>query len=99
MRQRLMRLRALALEVVAACRHDSTLAYWIADDFLRAVAIAWLGWAWEQIAAAPASGGERWTAPAQALQSWILPEFDMRHAIITQRMGRAAQATGTHDVR
>jgi alkylation response protein AidB-like acyl-CoA dehydrogenase len=99
MHQRLARLRALAQDVVAACHRDGTLAYWIADDFLRAVAIAWLDWAWEQIAAAPASGGERWTAPAQALQSWILPEFDMRHAIITQRMGRAAQATGTHDVR
>ena len=31
------RLQALTRELVAACAHDKQLAYWVADDYLRAV--------------------------------------------------------------
>ena len=60
--------------------------------YVRVVALALTGWAWVQIQAAPAitesqvDNPARWTAPAEALQSWVLPEFDMRVGIIRRRM-------------
>ncbi|MFN9476691.1 acyl-CoA dehydrogenase family protein [Acidovorax sp.] len=78
--------RALA----AAAATDPELAYWVADDYLRAVALVLLEWAWARIAAAPASQGPRWADPAQAFATWVLPEFDMRLAIIRQRLSTAA---------
>ena len=77
-------------------RRDATLAFWVADDYLRATAVVLLGWAWCRIGAAlPADAGPRWRQPAQAVGHWILPEFDMRVAIIRARCtasdaGRAA---------
>lgn len=78
--------RALA---AAAATHPE-LPYWVADDYLRAVALVLLEWAWARVAAAPASQGPRWTEPAQACKTWVLPEFDMRLAIIRQRLSTAA---------
>lgn len=78
--------RALA---AAAATHPE-LAYWVADDYLRAVALVLLEWAWARTAAAPTSHGPRWTEPAQACKTWVLPEFDMRLAIIRQRLSTAA---------
>jgi alkylation response protein AidB-like acyl-CoA dehydrogenase len=78
--------RALA----AAAATDSELPYWVADDYLRAVALVLLEWAWARIAAAPASQGPRWAEPAEAFATWVLPEFDMRLAIIRQRLSTAA---------
>jgi alkylation response protein AidB-like acyl-CoA dehydrogenase len=46
--------------LVAACAQDAKLAYWVADDYLRAVALALLAWAWARI-----DGGRR-TAAASA---------------------------------
>ncbi len=88
----LRRLQALTRDLVAACARDATLAYWVADDYLRAVAVALLGWACAGIeaAAAGAPEPERWLAPARAARHWILPEFDLRHAIIGQRLLTAA---------
>jgi len=78
--------RALA---AAAATHPE-LPYWVADDYLRAVALVLLEWAWARVAAAPASHVPRWTEPAQACKTWVLPEFDMRLAIIRQRLSTAA---------
>ncbi len=83
-------------ELVSACAHDTTLAYWVADDYLRAVALALLAWAWARIdAGLRTSSGQglrepRWQAPAQALGHWVLPEFDMRLQIVLQRCRSAA---------
>jgi hypothetical protein len=44
------------------------------------VALVLLEWAWGLISAA--SKGDRWAAPAHALTQWVLPEFDMRAAIL-----------------
>ena len=69
-----------------AAGRDGALAFWVADDYLRATAVALLGWAWCRIGAAlPAGAGPRWRQPAQAVGHWILPEFDMRTSIIRAR--------------
>ncbi len=71
-----------------AAQSDPELPYWVADDYLRAVALVLLEWAWARTTAA--SGADpRWQAPAQAFAQWVLPEFDMRAAIIRQRIAQA----------
>ena len=72
-----------------AAQSDPVLPYWVADDYLRAVALVLLDWAWGQISAV--SHGERWSAPAQALAQWVLPEFDMRAAMLRQRIAQALE--------
>lgn len=84
-------LRLLASELAQAAPGSPELPYWVADDYLRALTLALLGWAWSQIESAvtpPASGDDagRWTAPATALRRWVLPEFDMRMRIIRDRL-------------
>ena len=54
---------------------------WIAGDYLRLAALALLAWSWTRIEAAQDSSA-RWSAPAKALRAWVLPEFEMRLAII-----------------
>ena len=85
--RRLAELRYLTTTLCAACDApgaDPALAARVADDFLRAVALVLLAWAWSQILAT--STAPRWSAPAQALRAWVLPELDMRLAIIRQQM-------------
>ena len=85
--RRLAELRYLTTTLCAACAvpgADPALAARVADDFLRAVALVLLAWAWSQILAT--STAPRWSAPAQALRAWVLPELDMRLAIIRQQM-------------
>ncbi|PTT23318.1 acyl-CoA dehydrogenase [Acidovorax sp. HMWF029] len=74
-----------------AAQSDPELPYWVADDYLRAVALVLLDWAWGQISAA-SQEEPRWTAPAQALTQWVLPEFDMRAAILRQRIAQAFES-------
>jgi hypothetical protein len=79
-------LRAVTAELLTAARHSPELPYWVADDYLRAVALLLNAWAWTQIEAAqrkqaPAAT-PRWSAPAQAFWRWIMPEFEMRLGII-----------------
>ncbi len=94
-------LRHLTGELVAAARADQALPYGVADDYLRAVALTLLAWAWLRISDAPppTSGNNptRWTEPAHAMRHWVLPEFDMRIKIIKARLierpERVGQAT------
>jgi alkylation response protein AidB-like acyl-CoA dehydrogenase len=84
-------LRQLTDALVSAARTDQELPYWVADDYLRAVALTLLAWAWLQIGDAarqPTSThpSTRWTEPAEAMRHWVLPEFDMRSHIITARL-------------
>ncbi len=87
------RLRELTRTLAEAARHDSALPYWVADDYLRAVALALLGWAWSRIEAGLGTDtpdlAARWQAPAQALHDWVLPEFDMRVQTVLARCDRA----------
>ena len=70
-----------------AAQSEPELPYWVADDYLRTVALVLLEWAWDQIRAT--SNGVRWSVPAQAFNQWVLPEFDMRAAIMRQRIAQA----------
>ncbi len=82
-------LRELADRLARAAPGQAPLPYEVADDFLRACALALLAWAWARIeAAAPATA--RWQAPAAALQRWVLPEFEMRIQIIERALARSA---------
>jgi len=69
--------------IIAAAAADGTGAYWVADDYLRAVAVLLLDWAWLKIVREAPDHSTRWAAPAQALQRWVMPEFGMRIAIIS----------------
>ena len=90
--RRFAALQMLTAKLVSACRADATVGYWVAEDFLRATAIALIGWAWMKIQLATGTdatlpgNGERWVAPADAVRRWILPEFDMRLSIIAKRI-------------
>jgi len=93
---RFERLRQLTAHVAAAARTDATLPYWVADDYLRATALALLGWASARIDATLTADtpelATRWQAPAQALHSGVLPEFEMRVGIIAARCANALAA-------
>ena len=69
----------------AAAAGDARLPYEVADDYLRMVALALLGWAWQRIGAA--SDAPRWQAPRAAFARWVRPEFGMRLAIVQERLG------------
>ncbi len=82
-----------------AAQTDPELPYWVADDYLRAVALVLLEWAWGEIGAVaqgergsePTQAPERWSTPAQALAQWVLPEFEMRAAMLRQRIAQALE--------
>jgi alkylation response protein AidB-like acyl-CoA dehydrogenase len=70
---------------------DKELAYWVADDYLRAVALALMAWAWVRIeqASVPNAQGmnaTRLARASRAMHHWILPEFTMRVQIITAQL-------------
>ncbi|MBV7543587.1 acyl-CoA dehydrogenase family protein [Acidovorax sp. sic0104] len=76
--------------LAVAAQTDPELPYWVADDYLRAVALVLLEWAWQRIATA--SNTPRWQAPANAFAQWVLPEFGMRTAIIRQRIAQVSES-------
>ncbi|WP_062365512.1 acyl-CoA dehydrogenase family protein [Variovorax paradoxus] len=82
--RRLAQLRYLGTTIAMAAQANPVLPYEVADDYLRAVMLAMLAWAWARIDAAEAPEAERAAraGPAAALRRWVLPEFDMRLAIV-----------------
>jgi alkylation response protein AidB-like acyl-CoA dehydrogenase len=86
---RIQTLRAVTQQIVKASAQDAALPYRVADDYLRAVALVLTDWAWLQIEAGVDDSTPntlaRWTIPARALRSWVLPEFQMRSFIIVQQ--------------
>jgi len=81
-RTRFDRLRRLTGQLAAAAADRPELPYEAADDYLRAVGLALLGWAWDSIQAHPGTRTARWQGPAGAAQWRVLPEFEMRMAIL-----------------
>ena len=82
-------LRNLTQEIVLAAPQDPSLGHRVADDYLRAMALVLLQWAWQRIEAQLNEDmpqvEERWLSPAKAFHQWVLPEFAMRcHIIQTQ---------------
>jgi len=91
---RIQTLRAVTQQIVKASAQDAALAYRVADDYLRAVALVLMDWAWLRIEAgvddSTPNAQARWIHPAKALRSWVLPEFQMRSFIIVQQCTLAA---------
>ena len=54
------------------------LAHWLADDFLRALAMLLMAWACTRIEQAPGADTARWTASTNGFWRWVWPEFEMR---------------------
>ncbi len=88
---RVRRLEAVTATLVQAAPGDATLPYEVADDYLRAVALVLLDWAWARIDATPGAQVPRWQAPRQALVRHVLPEFEMRLRIIESRCAESRE--------
>jgi alkylation response protein AidB-like acyl-CoA dehydrogenase len=86
---RIQTLRAVTQQIVNAAPQDAALPYRVADDYLRAVGLVLMDWAWLRIEAglqdSTPQAETRWQAPAQALRHWVLPEFQMRTFIIVSQ--------------
>lgn len=80
--QRFEQLRSLAARLAPAAAYRPDLPYWVADDFLQAVALALLGWAGARIG----SGLPQWQNTAHALKTWVLPAFTLHLQIIEQQL-------------
>jgi hypothetical protein len=84
-------LNQVTRRLVEAAQTNPELPFWVADDYLRAVSLTLMTWAWMKIGLAlkedPNNGQSgRWTEPEDALKAWVLPEFDMRLSIIKARL-------------
>ena len=82
-------LRNITEEILLASQQNPSLGHQVADDFLRALALVLLQWAWQRIDAQLTQDTpnvkDRWHAPSKAFHQWVLPEFAMRcHIIQTQ---------------
>ena len=90
--RRLAELRYATTQLVHAAQDDVQLPYWIAGDYLRAVALALLAWSATRIdAAAPrAVQPARWLRATQALRRWVLPEFNLRLGLVKAGADKAA---------
>ena len=79
---RIDQLQAQTQALCTAAATDATLGHAVADDYLRAVALVLLDWAWARIELENADAAPRWQVPAQALQRWVMPELAMRLGIV-----------------
>ncbi|MFY8014556.1 MAG: acyl-CoA dehydrogenase family protein [Limnohabitans sp.] len=82
-------LRNLTSSILAAAQQDPSLGHRVADDYLRALALVLLQWAWQRIDHQQSDDTpdlkQRWQSPSKAFRQWVLPEFAMRcHIIQTQ---------------
>ena len=62
------------------------LAHWLADDFLRAVTLLVMAWAWARIGATPGADSARWQTARSAFWRWVWPEFDMRLGMMAESL-------------
>ncbi len=65
------------------------LPHWLADDFLRAVALLLMAWAWARIGATPGADAARWRSAQTGFWRWVWPEFGMRLAMLQDSLQRA----------
>jgi hypothetical protein len=79
-------LRKLTAQILTAAQKDPSLGHRVADDYLRAMALVLLQWAWHRIESQLTPDiphvEERWVSPSKAFRQWVLPEFAMRSHII-----------------
>jgi alkylation response protein AidB-like acyl-CoA dehydrogenase len=81
-------LRGQLLPGATAQGAPADLAHWLADDFLRAVAMLLMAWAWARIGAAPGADTARWQTAQTGFWRWVWPEFDMRLAMMESTLAR-----------
>ncbi|MDP2416009.1 MAG: acyl-CoA dehydrogenase family protein [Hydrogenophaga sp.] len=65
------------------------LPYWLADDYLRALAMLLMAWAWCRVGTTPQSTEARWANAHTGFWRWVWPEFDTRMAIMGSSLGTA----------
>lgn len=90
----LAQLRYFTTVLAQACKEDETLAWRVADDYLRCVAVLLLGWAWARIAATDGADRERWQGPLKQVQQRILPELDWRMSLMKAQWAQASVVHG-----
>jgi len=61
---------------------SAELPYWLADDYLRALAMLLMAWAWSRMAASPQGDSARWSNARSGFWRWVWPEFDTRMTIM-----------------
>ena len=64
-------------------------AHWLADDFLRALALVLMAWSWARIDMADNGSTTRWTTAHTGFWRWVWPEFDMRLATMNATLATA----------
>ena len=62
--------------------------FWLADDFLRALALLLMAWAWDRMATAPNADA----AAHAAFWRWVWPEFDMRMGMMNTTLTAGQRA-------
>jgi len=62
------------------------LPYWLADDFLRALALVLMAWAWSRIAAVPHPDADRWGRAQTGFWRWVWPEFETRLRVMRETL-------------
>jgi hypothetical protein len=55
--------------------------YPVASDFLRAVALTLMSWAWSRL---DETGGARMASGSVAFARWVWPELGMRHSMVSE---------------
>ena len=65
------------------------LPFWLADDYLRALAMLLMAWAWSRVAVAPQADSLRWRTAHTGFWRWVWPEFDTRMAIMGASLNAA----------
>jgi len=79
-------LRKLTQNILTATQLDPSVGHRVADDYLRAMALVLLQWAWQRIDTNLDQDSpelrDRWQSPSKAFRQWVLPEFAMRSHII-----------------
>jgi hypothetical protein len=63
--------------------------HWLADDFLRALALVLMAWAWARIDMADSGDTTRWSTAHKGFWRWVWPEFDMRMATMNATLNPA----------
>jgi alkylation response protein AidB-like acyl-CoA dehydrogenase len=75
-------LREQLLPRTTAKDAPADLPHWLADDFLRAVAMLLMAWAWARIGSTPGTEAARWQTAQAGFWRWVWPEFEMRMGIM-----------------
>jgi alkylation response protein AidB-like acyl-CoA dehydrogenase len=81
--------RWLQKELIPATRREGAspeLPCWLADDFLRALAMVLMAWAWSRIAATPPTDDGRWACARTGFWRWVWPEFETRLRMMGQSL-------------